>query len=163
MQKNIARHQTKVVECEDCEKRFYASCAKLGDDGLSNLESDNGSWYYCKADCGLCSSAVLNSQKAVHCDKCTVWVHNECSYIAVTLYETVQNSNCTWICPKCDFFNFSDSFFDDQLNLENQNRFDPLTKEKKTRSSSNGTNKNNFVSGLKFVSMNINSIRGKKL
>ena len=111
----------------------------------------------------LCSGAVLNSQMAVQYDKCTMWVHNECSYITETLYETVQNSNCTWICPKCDFFKFSDSFFHDQLNLENQNRFDPLTKEKKTRSSSNGTNKNNFVSGLKFISMNINSIRGKKL
>ena len=42
----------------------------------------------------------------------------------------------------CDFFNFSNSFFDEQLNLENQNKFDPLTKEKKTRSSSNGTNQN---------------------
>ena len=154
----------KVFDCEDCEKHFHASCAKLGDDELSKLESDNGSWYCvnCKADCGLCSGGVLNSQKAVQCDKCAMWVHNECSYITETLYETVQNSNCTWIFPKCDFFYFSDSFFDDQLNLENQNRFDPLTKEKKTRSSSNGTNKNNFVSGLKFVSMNINSIRGKK-
>ena len=83
----------------------------------------------------------------------------------------LHNSNCTWICPKCDFFNVSDSFFDGQLKLENQNRFDPLTKEKKTRSSSNCTKKqkkkkkkkNDFVSGLKFVSMNINSIRGKKL
>ena len=92
-----------------------------------------------------------------------MWVHNKCSYITETLYETVQNSNCNWIFPKCDFFKFSDSFFDDQLNLENQNRFDPLTKEKKTRSSSNATNKNNFVSGLKFVSMKINSIRVKKL
>ena len=38
-----------------------------------------------------------------------------------------------------------------------------IAKEKKTGSSSCGTSKNNFVSGLKFVSMNINSIRGKKL
>ena len=32
-----------------------------------------------------------------------------------------------------NFFNFSDSFFffDDQLNLENQNRFDTLTKKRK--------------------------------
>ena len=63
----------------------------------------------------------------------------ECSYITETLYEMVQNSNCTWICPKCDFFNFSDSFVDTQLNLE----MTILTKEKKTRSSSNVTNKNN--------------------
>ena len=53
-------------------------------------------------------------------------------------------------------------FFDDQLNLENQNTFD-LTKEKKSGSSAFGTSKNNFIGGLKFVSININSIRGKKL
>ena len=53
-------------------------------------------------------------------------------------------------------------FFYEQLNFENQNRFDPLTKEKKTGSSSFGTSKNNFIGGLKFVSININSIRGKK-
>ena len=61
------------------------------------------------------------------------------------------------------FFFFLFFFLDDQLNLENQNRFDPLTKEKKTGSSSFGTSKNNFIGGLKFVSININSIRGKKL
>ena len=42
------------------------------------------------------------------------------------------------------FIFFSDSFFDDQLNFENQKRFDPLTKEKKTGSSSFGTSKNNL-------------------
>ena len=70
---------------------------------------------------------------------------------------------CTWICPKCEFFNFSDSFFGEQVNLETENKFVPLTKEKKDRASPCGTNKNSFVSGLKFISMNINSIRGKKL
>ena len=54
-------------------------------------------------------------------------------------------------------------FFDDQLNLENQNRFDLLTKGKKTGSSAFGTSKNNFIGGLKFVSININSIRSKTL
>ena len=43
------------------------------------------------------------------------------------------------------------------------NRFVPLTKEKKDRPSPCGTNKSSFISGLKFISMNINSIRGKKL
>ena len=75
----------------------------------------------------------------------------------------LNNSNCTWICPKCEFFNFSDSFFGEQVNLETENRFVPLTKEKKARSSPCGTNKSSFISGLKFISMNINSIRGKKL
>ena len=91
-----------------------------------------------------------------------MWIHNECSFIAETQYETVNNTNCTWLCPKCEFFNFSDSFFGEQVNLETENRFVPLTKEKKDRPSPCGTNKS-FISGLKFISMNINSIRGKKL
>ena len=84
---------------------------------------------------------------------CDMWIHNECSFIAETRYETVNNTNCTWICPICEFFNFSD----EQVNLETENRFVPLTKEKKDRYSPCGTNK----SMLKFISMNINSIRGK--
>ena len=36
----------------------------------------------------------------------------------------LNNTNCTWICPKCEFFNFSDSFFGEQVNLETENRFD---------------------------------------
>ena len=84
-------------------------------------------------------------------------------YIEETQYETVTNTNCTWICPKCEFFNLSDSFFGEQVNLEIENRFVPLTKENKDWSSPRGTNKNSFISGLKFISMNINSIRGKKL
>ena len=92
-----------------------------------------------------------------------MWIHNECSFIAETQYETVNNTNCIWICPKCEFFNFSDSFFGEQLSLETENRFVPLTKEKKDRSSPCGTNKSSFISGLKFISTNINSIRGKKL
>ena len=58
---------------------------------------------------------------------------------------------------------FRNSFFGEQANLETENRFVSLTKEKKDRSSPCGTNKSSFVSGLKFISMNINSIRGKTL
>ena len=55
----------RVVECEDCEKRFHVSCAKLRENELLKLESGNGSWYCtnCKVDCGLCSSAVLQDHK----------------------------------------------------------------------------------------------------
>ena len=61
------------------------------------------------------------------------------------------------------FFNFSDSFFGEQVDLETENRFVPLTKETKKRSSPCVTNRNSFISGLKLIGMNINSIRGKKL
>ena len=61
----------------------------------------------------------------------------------------IQNSNCSWICPKCGFFNFSDSFFSDQLNLEEQNRFAPLSNDSScgTKTCESGTNKNKFISG----------------
>ena len=49
------------------------------------------------------------------------------------------------------------------MSLETESRFVLLTKEKKDMSSPCGTNKSSFISGLKFISMNINSIRGKKL
>ena len=78
-------------------------------------------------------------------------------------FDSVENTNCTWICPKCDFFNFSDSFFADHLTLENENRFDPLANGSGTKASQTGSDKNKFITGLKFVSININSIRGQKL
>ena len=61
------------------------------------IESGDGAWYCnnCKADCGLCSGAVLKGHKAVRCDSCDMWIHNECSFIAETQYETVNNTNCT--------------------------------------------------------------------
>ena len=155
----------KVIECTDCEKRFHAKCSNLGADDLLKIETGNSDWYCtnCKADCGLCSGAVLSVHKAVQCDGCEMWIHNECSFITEAEYENVLKSGCTWICPKCEFFNFSDSFFVDQLNLMNRNRFDPLTKGKNEGISSNRTNQTNSLGGLKFISLNINSIRGKKL
>ena len=162
--KKYCKASDRLLECEECEKRFHASCLNLSDNELLRIESGYGAWYCtnCKADCGLCSGAVLKGHKAVRFDSCDMWIHNECSIIAETQYETVNNTNCTWICPKCEFFNFSDSFFVEQVNLETENRFVPLTKEKKDRSSPCGTNKSSFISGLKFISMNINSIRDKK-
>ena len=163
--KKYCKAAEKAVKCEDCEKRFHASCVNLGPVELQKIESDNDSWYCsnCKAECSLCSGAVLNSHKAVQCDKCEMWVHNNCSFMSDSEYEMMQNSNCTWICPKCDFFNFSDSFFNEQFNLESENRFDLLARGHENKSTETLNSKNSFISGLKFSSININSIRGKKL
>ena len=58
-----------------------------------------------------------------------------------------------WICPKV------------VQKLESENRFNPLGNSDKTKSSapSTLTSKSKFIGGLKFFSININSIRGKKL
>ena len=134
----------KSVKCEECEKRFHTSCINLDEKKLLELDSGNGSWYCtnCKADCGLCSGAVLYGHKAVQCDKCEMWIHNKFSLITESEFDSVENTNCTWICPKCDFFNFSDSFFADHL--DNQNRFDPLANASGTKASQTGSDKTNL-------------------
>ena len=163
--KKYCKASEKSVKCEECEKRFHTSCISLDEKKLLELESGNGSWYCtnCKADCGLCSGAVLYGHKAVQCDKFEMWIHNKCSLITESEFDSVGNTNCTWICPNVTFFNFSDSFFADQLNLENENRFDQLANFSGTKASQTGSDKNKFITGLKFVSININSIRGKTL
>ena len=157
--KSTVRHRTDFLNVRNAKNASTLHAQTLVTMNSFRIESGDGAWYCtnCKADCGLCSGAVLKGHKAVRCDSCDMWIHNECSFIAETQYEIVNNTNCTWICPKCEFFNFSDSFFGEQVNLETENRFVPLTKEKKDRSSLCGTNKSSFIS------MNINSIRGKKL
>ena len=83
---------------------------------------------------------------------CEMWIHNECSLITESKFDSMKkNTNCTWICPKCDlFFNFSASFFADQLNLENQNRFDPLAKDSGTKAPQTGSDKDKFISGFEI-------------
>ena len=44
-----------------------------------------------------------------------------------------------------------------------ENRFDPLANGSGTKAPQTGSDKNKFMTGLKFVSININSIRSKKL
>ena len=56
-------------------------------------------------------------------------------------------------------------FFNEQFNLESENRYDLLARARghETKSTETLNSKNSFISGLKFSSININSIRGKKL
>ena len=65
--KKYCKASEKFVKCEECEKRFHTSCKNLDEKELQELESGNESWYCtnCKADCGLCSGAVLYGHKAV--------------------------------------------------------------------------------------------------
>ena len=110
--KKYCKASEKSVKCEECEKCFHTSCVNLDEKELLELESGNGSWYCtnCKADCGLCSGAFLYGHKAVQCDKCEMWIHNKCSLITESEFDSVENTSCTWICPKCDFLTFRTHF-----------------------------------------------------
>ena len=69
--KKYCKASDRLRECEEiqCEKkkRFHASCSNLGDNELLRIVSGVGAWYCTnfKADCGLCSGAVLKGHKAV--------------------------------------------------------------------------------------------------
>ena len=49
-------------------------------------------------------------------------------------------------------------FFDEQLNLDDVNRFSLLSRGDETKSPSISIIKNNFISGVKFLSININGM-----
>ena len=95
--KKYCKASDRLLECEECGKRFHALQAQtlVTTNSFKRIVSGDGAWYCtnCKADCGLCSGAVLRGHKAVQCDSCYMWIHNECSFIAETPYETVNNTN----------------------------------------------------------------------
>ena len=70
--KKYCKASDRLLECEECEKRFHASCSNLSDNELLKIEPGDGAWYCtnCKADCGLGSGAVLKGHKTVRCDSC---------------------------------------------------------------------------------------------
>ena len=92
-----------------------------------------------------------------------MWIHTECSFISDAEYGTLENSICSWICPKYKVLNFSDFFFSELIEVENQNRFEPLSREKGNKSPTPDTTKPSVVKWLKVGNININSIRGKIL
>ena len=59
------------------------SCANLSE---KELGSEKETWYVedCIAECGICSGDVLYNHKAVQCDKCEMWVHNDCSFVTIS-------------------------------------------------------------------------------
>ena len=90
---------------QTAKKRFHAKCSNLVADDSLKTETGISDWYCTnyKADCNLCSGAVLRVHKAVQCNGCEMWIHNDCSFITEAEYENVLKSGCTWI---CECFNF---------------------------------------------------------
>ena len=53
-------------------RKTHAKYSNLGADDSLKIETGNNDWdcTNCKANCGLCSGAVLSVLKAVQCDGC---------------------------------------------------------------------------------------------
>ena len=95
--------------------------------------------------CYLCRKSIkTNDHKLIHCDRCSNWIHRNCCNIDDSEYRQLVHSTCSWACPECNHFNFSNSFFDD-TEILTSNQFDPLDnvnriKTKNPQSSKNGRN-----------------------
>ena len=88
---------------------------------------------------------VLNNLKAIHCDHCQKWIHTQCCAIDDSDYKQLIHSSCSWACPDCNNFNFTNSFFEDN-EIQTANPFDPLNgnnhNSNETTTSSNNTTNN---------------------
>ena len=78
-----------------------------------NIESNPGPQY--KHPCGVCTKSVISYQNGIQCDMCEVWFHAKCDATDLQMYEVLGNSSLTWMCSKCGFPNFADSFFNDSI------------------------------------------------
>ena len=106
--KKYCKASDRLLECEECEKRFHTSCPNLGDNELWRIESGDGAWYCtnCKADCCLCSGVVLKITKQFGVTV-VIWgsIMNAHSLqkLSMKLW-TIQTVH--GFAPKCEFFNF---------------------------------------------------------
>ena len=89
-----------------------------GDVGLS---SNPGPVHHC----GVCNRPVTNKYPAIQCDNCNTWIHNTCSGITNSRYDTyIASPNLTFICPQCVLPTFLQNI-SSILNLHSStNRFD---------------------------------------
>ena len=133
-----------------------------------------------KYPCGMCKRAVTRSCKAIMCDNCNIWIHNSCSGITDSKYESHQlDSKLSFICPSCEMPTYL-QLIDSQI-YQSHNVFTILqdtTRESSTPNSqspicfqptpfamstpdrSKSRNPKEAMKGFKIMSINCNCIIG---
>jgi exonuclease III len=169
----IVKNNDNAIQCDDCNKWVHSKCEMIDDQTYKLLGESEENWYcsICAANCGMCDRKVRNKDPAIQCDKCNLWIHNSCSLVMDQEYKTLQNTDCIWICPRCDSANLSDTLLNTSLDIENRNRFESLRVENNTqdvgitkeKNKTKTTKKVNYSAKIKIVTININSLRGKSL
>ena len=76
-----------------------------------NIESNPGPQY--KHPCGVCTKSVISYQNGIQCD---MWSGSMQS-VMLLICKCMRFSaiHLTWMCSKCGFPNFADSFFNDSI------------------------------------------------
>lgn len=127
--KTLVRKNRRQVNCSDCEDTYHATCANISSKEYNNVVKHKLKWYCpaCKPEpCGMCEELVTRHQKGVECDRCLKWVHASCGGVNDAEYSNLEGKNCTWVCPMCDFMNFSDTLFNTSMDSTTSNLFSAL-------------------------------------
>ena len=168
--KNEVKESDKAVQCDECNFWIHAKCNGLSDDEYSKLLKSDDDWCCkdCVSPCGMCKADVVRSHSAIECDKCKTWIHSSCASVNEELYSRISTPNCSWYCPRCNTNNTS--LFTSQIhNIKSYNIYDHLSKTPQISDTGPNNKKSARISdsfnhkSIKFVSININGIRGKKL
>lgn len=86
-----------------------------------------------KNPCGQCGKPVFKTHRKLTCVVCSYSWHIKCANVSPLEYNFSDYSS--WLCPTCNNFHFSDSFFSDQpsytctelsIDEEKENIFEPL-------------------------------------
>ena len=158
----LVRKNDRAVKCNDCENWIHTRCANITVAQYEEMKTSKENWYCpkCVSPCGICSENVHNWDPAIECEKCLSWFHNSCSHVTSPEYKKIQTTNCVWICPNCENSNFSTSFSStSSSSIVDENPFEVLDPQPSRKNNKPKICKPNT---LKFVSININGIRGKK-
>ena len=116
-----SRSGAAILNSSPTRGRLLISCGLLllcGDVSLN----PGPAWKY---PCGICSKSVKSNQRGIQCDSCDIWHHAKCMDISIPSYESLANSSCLWLCPKCDAPNYSGTLLSTST-LELSNSFEFL-------------------------------------
>ena len=73
-----------------------------------------------KNPCGKCSRPVAKTHRAVQCEACYYWLHIKCEGISPAEYTILCGDDDPWICNNCLNFQFSDSFFENDVSTASE-------------------------------------------
>ena len=131
-----------------------------------------------KIPCSVCTKPVRSNQRAIECEECYSWYHEQCLGINNAVFKALENhTSYVWICCNCGLPSFSSSFF--LSDIDSRNRFEVLSD---LTSSENGSEPN-FTTGsplhssgparssakkskadhLKILNVNFQSLPSKKV
>ena len=82
-----------------------------------------------KYPCGTCLKPVKSNQMGICCESCNIWYHLRCLPDSMAIsrveYDLLSNSDKDWHCFSCSTPYFSDSFFDREPPLSDNDNNEP--------------------------------------